>query len=324
MTEDELKSELQALYDHADHLGITIYAILKDDDNLEPVKLDIDADSLPSLKELFLNSLRDNITNKDDLSVLNLSSSDERSNAIYIYDLDVPEELAAMEMVTQSDDISLLDFSDSQLSRVKALLVEIGNNDSQIVLYKSMAPVNIFRRSSYFLGKHNHRLKRIEDDFMRISSGFQLLKIAGSLLVIDLSAIEKSFGFHDIIKREAEAGIEAIEELSLLEDSSLLQEMIEEVKYARKLTKVAKASPVIKAEIDNQKIISFCRSFPQLKGRIRFNETGDQIRLDTKVSKDLFIKLLMDDFLTSELTNFHYTSLAKDEADDSDEETGEG
>jgi hypothetical protein len=321
MTEDELKTELQALYDNADHLGITMYAILKGDGHPEPMKLDIDADSLPSLKELFLNSLRDNITNKDELSVLNLSSSDERTNAIYIYDLDVPEELATMDVVTQSDNIPLFDFSDSQLSRVKALLVEIGNNDSQVVLYKSMAPVNIFGRTSYFLGKHNHRLKRIEEDFMRISSGFQLLKIAGNLLVVDLASIEKSFGFHDVIKREAEAGITAIEELALLEDASLLSEMIEEVKYARKLTKVAKASPVIKASIDNNKIISFCRSFPELKGRIRFNEASDRIRLDTKVSKDLFIKLLMDDFLTSELTNYHYTSLAKDEADESEEES---
>ena len=321
MTEEELKTELQALYDNADHLGITMYAILKGDDNPEPVKLDIDADSLPSMKELFLNSLRDNITNRDDLSVLNLSSSDERTSAVYIYDLDVPEELSAMDTVTQSDNIPLLDLSDSQLSRVKALLVEIGNNDNQVVLYKSMASVNIFGRTSYFLGKHNHRLKRIEEDFMRISSGFQMLKIAGELLVVDLASIEKSFGFHDVIKREAETGVTAIEELALLEDASLLSEMIEEVKYARKLTKVAKASPVIKASIDNQKIISFCRSFPQLKGKIRFNEAGDQIRLDTKVSKDLFIKLLMDDFLTSELTNYHYTSLAKDEVDDSEEES---
>lgn len=324
MTEAELKSALQAFYDDADGLGVTIYAILKGEDNLEPLKLDVDADSLPSLKKLFLDSLRDNISNKDDLSVLNLSSSDERSNAIYVYDLDIPDELAAMDVVTQSDNIPLFDFRDSQLSNVKALLIEIGNNASQVVLYKSMAPVNIFGRSSYFLGKRDHRLERIEEDFMRISAGFQLVKIAGNLLVIDLVSIEKSFGFHDVIKREAEAGVTAIEELSLLEDASLLTEMIDEVKYARKLTKVAKASPVIKASIDNQKIISFCRSFPELKGRIRFNEAGDKIRLDTKVSKDLFIKLMMDDFLTSELTNYHYTSLAKDEADTLEEEENNG
>ena len=34
--------------------------------------------------------------------------------------------------------------------------------------------------------------------------------------------------------------------------------------------------------------------------------------LDTKTSKQLFIKLLNDDFLTSELTRLYYDSLAKD------------
>ncbi|HGW1475718.1 TPA: Kiwa anti-phage protein KwaB-like domain-containing protein, partial [Escherichia coli] len=49
-----------------------------------------------------------------------------------------------------------------------------------------------------------------------------------------------------------------------------------------------------------------------LKGKIRFTEDGTQILLDTKVSKDLFIKLLMDDFLISELTESYYNSIAKD------------
>ena len=36
------------------------------------------------------------------------------------------------------------------------------------------------------------------------------------------------------------------------------------------------------------------------------------ISLHTKKSKDLFVKLLNDDFLTSELTRLFYDSLAKD------------
>jgi hypothetical protein len=42
--------------------------------------------------------------------------------------------------------------------------------------------------------------------------------------------------------------------------------------------------------------------------------------LDTKVSKDLFINLLMDNFLTSELTKFHYASIAKDSVENETEE----
>ncbi|MCY3628153.1 MAG: DUF4868 domain-containing protein [Gammaproteobacteria bacterium] len=52
-----------------------------------------------------------------------------------------------------------------------------------------------------------------------------------------------------------------------------------------------------------------------MAGRIRFNDREDKIVLDTKKSKDLFIKLLMDDFLTSELTSYHYESVVKDIAE---------
>jgi len=47
----------------------------------------------------------------------------------------------------------LLDLASSGLSSIKALLVEIGNNVGKIVLYKTMAPVNIFGRASFFLRK---------------------------------------------------------------------------------------------------------------------------------------------------------------------------
>jgi hypothetical protein len=36
------------------------------------------------------------------------------------------------------------------------------------------------------------------------------------------------------------------------------------------------------------------------------------INLHTRTAKDLFVKLLNDDFLTSELTKLFYDSLAKD------------
>jgi Domain of unknown function (DUF4868) len=315
MTTEELKKHLQQLYDQIDQSGIAVYAILKGEETAEPKKLDIEAASLPSLKALFIESLKEKLSEQKDLALVPLSSSDERTNAIYLYDLEVPQELThAFNAVAQQDGLALFNFSEKQLLNIKALLIEIGNNECQIILYKSMSTVNIFGQSSYFLMKHQHRIKKIEDDFMRISSGFQLLKIGGEILVLELSVLEKTFGFHDVIKREATISLKAIQAISLLENIEVLSEMIEDVKYARKFTKIAQSSPVLKEKIKNDRIIHFCKTFPKLKGKIRFNDAENKIRLDTKVSKELFIQLLMDDFLTSELTHHHYTSLAKNEA----------
>ena len=312
MTVDELKKALQAHYNDQANIGVCVYALMKDTNNPGPFKLDIEADAQAGLKALFLQSLRDEISSKEELSVLALSSADERVNAIYVYDLDIPEELTSLEAVIAQDDLPILDLNEKSLSSIKALLIEIGNEIGQLVLYKTMASVNIFGRSSFFLRKHESRLERLNDEFLRISAGFQMLRINGTLLVLNLEALEHNFGFHDVIKKEAALGINAIVLAALVTNPDVLRELIDDVKYARRLTKIAKASPVLKAGISGESIVHFCKTFPNLVGRIRFNEESNKVTLDTKVSKDLFIKVLMDDLLTSELTKLHYASVAKD------------
>ncbi|MCG7988391.1 MAG: anti-phage protein KwaB [Candidatus Thiodiazotropha sp. LLP2] len=319
MNSEELKAALQLYYDSYDEIGVTVYAILKDEENPGPRKIDIESDASDGLKVLFIQSLKDTISEREDLSVLNLSDSDERIDAIYQYDIDLPKELTAMESILETDDLPLLDVDASNLNGIKALLIEIGNNIGQIVLYKTMAPVNIFGRTSFFLKKSQHRLERINDEFLRVSAGFQLIRVDGELFVIDLEALERSFGFHDVIKKEAVLGIKSIEEIQLVDNAEVLHELLDDVKYARRFTKIAKSSPVLRAAVPNDSIIDFCKTFPKLVGKIRFNEAEDKIVLDTKVSKDLFIKLLMDDFLTSELTHFHYSSVAKDSVEEMEE-----
>ena len=320
MTVDELKAALQAYYNDQANIGICVYALMKDANNPGPFKLDIEADAQSGLKDLFLQSLRDEISSKEELSVLALSSADERVNAIYVYDLDIPEELTSLETVIAQDDLLMLDLNEKSLSSIKALLIEMGNDIGQLVLYKTMAPVNIFGRSSFFLRKHESRLERLNDEFLRVSAGFQMLRINDALLVLNLEALEHNFGFHDVIKKEAALGIDAIVSAALVTNPDVLRELVDDVKYARRLTKIAKASPVLKAGISGESIVQFCKTFPHLVGRVRFNEEGNKVMLDTKVSKDLFIKVLMDDFLTSELTKFHYASVAKDAVEPSEGE----
>lgn len=321
MDAQALKSALQAFTDRKDDLGVKLYAMLKGEEDKGFRVLDITAadDSIPNLKKLFLDSIQESVLDNDEISVLDLSSSDERLDAIYRYDIDVPEELAYLESVTLNDDTPSLNLTNSELSLIKSLIVEIGDNESQIVLYKTMATINVYGRSSFFLKKSDTRLEQITDEFLRVSPNFQLMRVADELLVFDLSVIEKSFGFKEIIKKEAALGISEIAKMQIVVNMDVLNELLDDMKYARKFTKVAKASPVIQAGVSNQNIIQFCKEFPKLKGKIRFNEDESQISLDTKVSKDLFIKLLMDDFLTSELTKLHYESVAKDSADEKDD-----
>ena len=317
----ELKNALQTYCDNQSNIGVCVYALMKGAEKSGPFKLDIEVDAQAGLKDLFIQSICDEILRKEDISLLALSCADERANAIYVYDLPIPEELTSLETVVTQDNLPVLNLKEISLSSIKALLIEIGNNDRQLVLYKTMAPVNIFGRTSFFLRRHSSRLVRMEDEFLRISADFQMVKINGELLVLKLEALERNFGFHDVIKREAALGIDAIVSADLLINPDALRELVDDVKYARRLTKIAKASPVLKAGISGASIVQFCKTFPLLaKHRFQFNAENNKIILDTKVSKDLFIKILMDDFLTSKLTKLHYASVAKDAVEPSTEE----
>ena len=314
MNKEELNTKLQYFSDNIEQIGTTVYVLLKGENN--PKKLDIRAEDLPSIRSMFVGSLVDTIINDEELSVVPLSTSDERKNVLYEYDIDTPETLNSLQAVLESDEQETFDLEHDEISSVAALIIELGDERQQVVLYKTMAQVNIYGRSSFFLKKSPHRFEELKEEFFRLSPNFQFIRVDGSLVVIDLKTLEKSFGFQEVIQKEAMLGVEAVEAIEILENPETLHELIEDVTTARKLTKIAKDSPVLKAGIENQRIVAFCKVFPSLKGKIRFNAADDKIQLDTKVSKTLFIKLLMDDFLTSELTSFHYTSLAKDEADE--------
>lgn len=313
MNKEELNNKLEYFSNNIDQIGATVYVTLKGEES--PKKLDIDGDDLPAIKTMFVNSMNESIVSEENLQVVPLSTSDDRANVIYEYDIEVPERLQCLQSVIESDDQDTFDLENESINAVTALIIELGDEQNQAVIYKTMAQVNIYGRSSFFLKKSPQRFEELKEEFFRISPNFQFLSIGGSLLVLDLKTLERSFGFHEVIEKEARKGIEAVEKIELVENPETLHELIEDVTTARKLTRVAKGSPVLKANIDNTNIIEFCKNYPALQGRIRFNAEGDKIQLDTKVSKNLFIQLLMDDFLTSELTEFHYTSLAKDEAE---------
>jgi hypothetical protein len=291
-------------------LQIIFYAIIEGID--EPRKLDIKAEDLPGLRMLFVDAIRSLIVANDDYSVLPLSTADERRNCYYQYDIELPNEFKLLETTIGNDDLQNFNFIDNQLSGIKALIIVLADGNNEIALYKKLSPVEVVGRGGYLLWKSNQRFEKFEDQLLRISPKFQVIRVGGEIIIIDLPAIEKSFGFHDVITREATLSIAVIRDMQLVSNIDSLLELVGDVSFARKLTKVAKNSPVIKQNIPNSDIIAFSKTHPFTKKKMRYNEGETQFILDTRVSKELFIKILNDDLLTSELTKLYYESLAKD------------
>ena len=64
--------------------------------------------------------------------------------------------------------------------------------------------------------------------------------------------------------------------------------------------------------VGNDQIIQFIKQHNGLSRKIKINDAETKIILDTKVSQNFFMKLLNDDYLKSELTNFEYDADSKD------------
>lgn len=310
MTKIELDNALAFINNPQGELQIIIYANVENED--EPKKLDIKADDLPEIKQIFIDGINNFIIAKNDYTILQLSAADERGKCFYQYDLEIPEELELLEGVIGNDNLQTFDFNVSQLSSIKSLVILLADDNNELTLYKKLSPVEVIGRGGHIFKKSNQRLEKFEDQLLRITAKFQVMRIAGEIIIIDLASIEKSFGFHDVITREALLSIEAINEMQIVANIDSLNELVNNVSFARKLTKVAKYSPVIKLNIPVADIINFAKNHPLTKKKMRYNPEGTQFNLDTRVSKDLLIKILNDDLLTSELTKLYYDSLAKD------------
>lgn len=122
--------------------------------------------------------------------------------------------------------------------------------------------------------------------------------------------MERHYEFKAIIEHEAEASLENISGLDILENIEVLQERVSDTAFARKLSKISTTSPVFNLPADH--IMQFVRNHHILGNEFRYSEDQNRIMLDTKKSQNFFLRLMNDDFLHSELTNYDYMTPAKD------------
>ena len=161
---------------------------------------------------------------------------------------------------------------------------------------------------------HKNRLKKVEQDILRVDFNFQFCLIDDVYYVSDVDKMEKICSFHTLITNEAKKSIAKIAEADIVHNIEALEDELDNVTFARKLTRVYKDSKVL-GTVPKETIIEFTRRHGYFR-KHPLCTIEDKFVLDTKKSKETFIKLMNDDFLKSELTNYEYESLAKNAASD--------
>lgn len=319
---EKLKEKLQSIAD-LQAIGIQVFFIMKGDDGCIVKKANIVNDATDGLRQAHLDSISQLASmmeeDIDSLTVINLSAADDRKSAIYRYDLDDrPQFFDAFKEITdhQHDDYftvengRFFDFTKDDLSQIDAFVIHIGNDDNSLMIFRKNYSVNLFKRDRIYLIKESDtRFDTMKDDFIRLDAKIDFLYVNGEVYIYNLGVLERFGDFHQIITKEATASLGEIGTLGLVSNLDVLSSRVDDLRFARKLAKISKDSPVFR--VPQADIIDFTKKHPFLKDKFNYTADGSQIELNTKLSQENFIKLLNDDFLRSELTKIEYESPAK-------------
>ena len=259
-------------------------------------------------------------TYDDSLEILKLSSADERKNGLYYYDLDeLPDELKFMKKVWENPNFEKFNFQEDSLDEIDAFIMLIGNAQNKMVLYKQQYSISLLRRDKYMFTPilHENRLKKVQQDILRVDFNFQFCYVKGVFYISDIDRMEKICSFHNVIVNEAKKSIKLILEADILDNVEVLEDELDNVTFARKLTRIYKDSKVL-GKISKEVIVEFTKKHSYFKKNPLKSTDENKFILDTKKSKETFIKLMNDDFLKSELTNYEYESLAKNGMEEND------
>ena len=89
MTREELISDINSILEENENLSTVVYAVLKE--TYEVKQLDIVEDEIKNIQKIFIDSIKKNIIDKEELILQKFSEADDRKSDIFEYDLELPK-----------------------------------------------------------------------------------------------------------------------------------------------------------------------------------------------------------------------------------------
>ena len=323
MTKETLQAKLDELIAQQE-CGMNLYFILHQQDEYILKKANVRYDAFDPIKEV----LRDNMIqlrqmmDEPTFAVLNLSGAEDRKNVIYQYDLD--EELRPISLMKEVDinlfndgyftanNNRIFNFDTDNFEDVDAWVASYGVEGNHIIIYRKTFSVNLLKQGrNLFIFKDAEQIDIVKDDIFRIDGKIDFFLLDNTALIYNISILEKFNDFKDIVQRSARSSIQQIAAVDLVEDIAKLRERAEsDISFARKLIKVTTNALILNV-VDKERIIQFAREHAYLSRRLKVS-ADNKFELEKKSAQNLFIQLLDDAFLHSELSSNDYLSPGKD------------
>lgn len=317
ITIKEIQEKLSEILN--DEYSVQVYMVLKDKDAITIRLADIEqGETYEELNTMFCGYLKEEIIDREDADILELSISEKRDGALYYYDYDeypgIMGYIHSFDIKRAVNSYTKFNFETDKISLLYGYIIYIGSMERGVTLFKRHYHISLIKRETFLMGliRDKKRFVKMDTcDIIRLNKEIQIMCLDSKMYVTNMDVLKNISEFDKLIIRDSGIVINAIEELKLLEDIQVLKDAAEDIAFARKLSKVKKTSPIFVFNIPKDTIIDFIKQTDVLKNRIKFSDDGQKIRLDTKKSKEAFLSLMNDSILRSELTNLYYNAVDK-------------
>ena len=323
MTKETLQAKLDELIAQQE-CGMNLYFILHQQDEYILKKANVRYDAFDPIKEVLRENLIQlrQMMDEPTFAVLNLSGAEDRKNVIYQYDLD--EELRPISLMKEVDanlfndgyftanNNRVFNFDTDNFEDVDAWIASYGVEGNHIIIYRKTFSVNLLKQGrNLFIFEDAEQIDIVKDDIFRIDGKIDFFLLDDTSLIYNISILEKFNDFKDIVQRSARSSIQQIAAVDLVEDIAKLRERAEsDISFARKLIKVTTNALILNV-VDKERIIQFAREHAYLSRKLKVS-ADNKFDLEKKSAQNLFIQLLDDAFLHSELSSNDYLSPGKD------------
>jgi hypothetical protein len=288
---------------------LTMYFVFKDG---VVRQVDIDQKVQDDFAIKFKSFLNENYSSENLVAGM-VSTADERRYDILEFDIDLVPPLEKLKELMESPVKEKYSHKTDKDMKLDGYVFIMGNDKTEIAFYKEHYPMDSISRDTYTIfGRDDSRFVQVpENEVYKLNNKIDFLQLNDILFVLNPKVMETNFKVHNILKTKAVHVISDINKGKVLENPEFINQFInEKPAFARKVLRVNKESPVMKLPFKD--IRTFVEKHPHLKGKLKFNKRDTKFALHTKTSALLFIKLMDDDFLKSELTQRLYDSITKD------------
>lgn len=292
---EELKNKIKNIFEN-EISGINIYVLMKSNEIKKLNLIDdqeIENDLIKGFKESFHKKL------KELEKIDKYSEADKIENHIYLYDLeDKPiqmekmlEDFASQEIDTTTDFLN-----------IEGFLILIGTEIQKIVIYKKHYVINLLKKDKFLFINFNDRITKANSEVLRFNFNFEIFLLENNIYIPNIDKFQDVCKIHDILKKEASNGIKKIEEINILENTSVLLEELERSSFAKKVIKACGENGILD-NINKEKLLKYVKDNPHYSIKVN---TENKLILNSKKARKNFIKILNEEILISQLTNTEY------------------